>query len=931
MPSSQTLPFHTPDLISHLSVLDEDALDRLPFGVIGFDKQSDAIVACYNAFESRASGLDPYRVLGQPLFGVVAQHMNNSLVAQRFDDAVKSGQPMDVTVDFTFTQRMKAKPATLRLLSSPALDTQFIAALWEPRMNMGMVDIASEHQNLLEFLYKVPVGLVHASLDGDIVFINSVAAGWLMPLAAGAKLQNLFSVLAAVAPELPWCVQSHGRMAGVIVDNLRFENHGSRQHRESPEFVSMTLTKMADDRLMAVFTDVTVQVHDERVFKDSAEQYRAVVSVLNEGIVIHDPAGEPLLCNAAAERMIGTPLPAESARTALASGWAPLCPDGRPMHFQDTPTGIVLSGGTAQAHVAVSSIRGNGERRWLDVSAQAFVHPESGALLGVVTSFKDVTERELLQETLRNQAAHLLELVAQQTAMFDNDLVGIVKLRGQTAVWTNKGLERIFGYGPGELLSRPSRLLFTEDESYRAFQATAHSALQVAGRHRVQWQMCRKDGTPVWIDLSCFLLSEELGESMWMLADMTSMEQAESLRVRADELEADNRRIHEANRLKSQYVANVSHELRTALNGMMGMTSLALQRATDPTQLDWLNKAKRSANHLLFVINDVLDLSKIEADKMQLVQQELQLGGVLETLTDLISQRAAAKGLDFVAVIAPELANRLLVGDSQRLGQILLNLADNAVKFTDAGRVRVEVRVEQELVDGALVRFEVDDAGVGIAPEDISRLFQSFEQIGESSTRGYGGTGLGLAICKRMVDMMHGEIHVHSRLGQGSTFWFTAWLGAGQATHQQVTVPSPVDARKQLRDEFAESSILLVEDDPLNAEVMRGLLEDVAMQVIVAENGALAVTLARYGNYALILMDAQLPVLDGIQATRGIRQIPGLEHTPIIALTASAFVQDRTRCLDAGMSDHLAKPVDPAVLYSTLLKWLRSRPAMLQD
>jgi CheY-like chemotaxis protein/anti-sigma regulatory factor (Ser/Thr protein kinase) len=270
------------------------------------------------------------------------------------------------------------------------------------------------------------------------------------------------------------------------------------------------------------------------------------------------------------------------------------------------------------------------------------------------------------------------------------------------------------------------------------------------------------------------------------------------------------------------------------------------------------------------------------------------------------------------------------MGDAQRLGQILVNLVGNAVKFTEAGAVRVEARVDQEFEDGALVRFEVEDTGVGIAQENTARLFQPFEQIDASSTRRNGGTGLGLAICKRLVQLMHGEIGVHSRLGLGSTFWFTARLGAGQATHQEVLLPSLSDAREQLRREFAEASVLLVEDDPNNQEVLCALLEDAALKVTLADNGASALALVRYIDYALILMDVQMPVLDGIQATRGIRQIPGREHTPIIALTAGAFVQDRNACLDAGMSEHLAKPVDPDGLYGTLLKWLRSKPTMLQ-
>lgn len=407
-----------------------------------------------------------------------------------------------------------------------------------------------------------------------------------------------------------------------------------------------------------------------------------------------------------------------------------------------------------------------------------------------------------------------------------------------------------------------------------------------------------------------------------------SREALQHLIERTAELVIEREAAEAANRAKSAFLANMSHELRTPLNGMMGMTHLALKRATDPVQIDKLNKAMRASEQLLSVINDVLEISRIEADKMELAQKEFQLGGVFERLTNSLSPQVAQKGLGFKVVIAPELASRLLVGDAQHLEQVLVRLAGNAVKFTEAGTVRVAARVEQELEDGALVRFEVEDPGVGIAQENTARLFRSFEQIDASSTRRHGGMGLGLAICKRLVQMMHGEIGVQSRLGLGSTFWFTARLGAGQATHQEVLAPPLTDAREQLRREFAQSSVLLVEDNPINQEVICALLEDADLKVTVAHNGASALALCRYVDHALVLMDLQLPVLDGIQATRGIRQISGREHTPIIALTVSAFVQDRNACLDAGMSDHLAKPVEPAALYGTLLKWLRSKPTM---
>jgi len=382
-----------------------------------------------------------------------------------------------------------------------------------------------------------------------------------------------------------------------------------------------------------------------------------------------------------------------------------------------------------------------------------------------------------------------------------------------------------------------------------------------------------------------------------------------------------------ANRAKSAFLANMSHELRTPMNAIMGMTDLVLRHMTDPKQADQLNKVKQASEHLLHVINDILDLSKIEAERVTMERIDFKLGGVLENLRSLIGLKVKEKGLKLVVEIPPALANLPLRGDPLRLGQILLNLSGNALKFTAAGMICIEVKVLETTSSQLLVRFDVRDTGIGIALEDQSRLFTAFEQADGSMTRKYGGTGLGLAISKRLARMMGGDIGVESQAGQGSDFWFTARFE--KIEHAVPAAPKSSDhAAEEIQARYPDTRVLLVEDEPVNQEVSRELLEEVGLQVDLAEDGAIAVDKARHNDYAVILMDIQMPVMNGIEATRQIRQLPSHGTTPILAMTANAFDEDRQTCLAAGMSDHIGKPVDPEHLFETLLKWLDRRQGL---
>jgi PAS domain S-box-containing protein len=652
--------------------------------------------------------------------------------------------------------------------------------------------------------------------------------------------------------------------------------------------------------LLAIFIDDTERIAADEAVRRSETLLSHLVATSPDLITLTDlSTGRYAMVNRSFEQHIGWSAAEAVGRTSLELGvWA--SEDDR-QHFVQA---LQQDGQVVDAPVSFRTRAGR--TMPMIVSAARFTIERREY---IVINARDVSERERQR--------------LEREAILANASIGIAVTRNRVFTLTNRHFEQIYGWAPGEMIGRSGAEVWPGHETYAQIGNEIGPALARGEAVQLHCQARRKDNSTFLAFVRGRAIDPKNpaeGGTVWIIEDVTAREEAQSALARArDEAEA-------ASRAKSAFLANTSHELRTPLNGMIGLARLARDERSDgPRREQYLEQIVESAQSLAGIISDILDLSKIEAGKLQIEAGNFDLDGLLHTLQRTYATLADARGLTLRLQLPPALPGAPLgrvTGDALRLRQVLSNFLGNALKFTASGQVVMRARRLATEGDGAagLVRFEVEDTGPGIAPEQQARLFEPFTQADQSITRRYGGTGLGLSICRELATLMGGRVGVHSLPGSGSTFWAELPLPVATAAEAPATSADP----RELAASLEGRRVLMVEDNAVNMMIAVALLEAWGAEVAQAGDGHEALAAVQHARAAgqdfdAVLMDVQMPRMSGYEATRRLREA-GLD-VPVIALTAAALVTEREEALAAGMSDFLTKPIDAERLRATLARW----------
>lgn len=879
--------------------------------------------------------------------------------------------------------------------------------------------------------FQLGEGLIgEAAVTGDIVMCRNLVDG----------MVRIESSIISAPPQLVSIVPvagSNGTLAIIEFGYLHEPNYQTEILADALPVVAFSLELLMSKQ--ATLKESKHKEEQQQVLRDTEAWYRSIISSAPDGMLVVDATGIITHCNTKAEEIFGY-----GQDEMLGMPVDMLVPMHIRGHHPQLRESFFAKGGSRSMGEGreLNGLRKDGSPFPVEVGL-SLLPSLGGRGASVCASIRDVTQRVAAEKLVR-ESEKQIRLMLESSPV----AVRVASSGSGRIVFANKSYAEMFGIDPNAMVGLdPAR--FYQDQTDLQFVKQRLSDKEDVINHPVG--LVREDGTKIWVLASYFHIQYggELCVLGWFF-DVTELRRAKEL-------------AEDSTRMKSDFLANMSHEIRTPMNAIIGMAHLALKTDMTPRQRDYVKKIQNSGQHLLGIINDILDFSKIEAGKLSMENADFELAKVLDNISNLISEKAFTKGLELVFDIDLAVPNHLS-GDSLRLGQILINYANNAVKFTEQGEIVISARVLEKSKQDVLLEFSVRDTGIGLTEEQCGKLFQSFQQADTSTSRKYGGTGLGLAIARQLAALMGGEVGVESEYGKGSRFWFTARLGRSRNKSKPL-IPKPdlrgrriliVDDNeiaRQVLQEMLESmtfkvaqapggeralemieeadssgdpfeivfldwrmpfmdgietahkirklrirrqphmamitaygreevireaeiaglqdilikpvnastlfdttirilggaedesrssardvsttledlaiikgaSILLVEDNELNQEVANGLLLDAGFQIDIAEDGEQAIRMITDKAYDAVLMDMQMPVMDGISATIELRKQPKFASLPIIAMTANAMEQDRKRCDEAGMNDFIPKPIDPDELFSILLRWIKPR------
>ena len=568
-----------------------------------------------------------------------------------------------------------------------------------------------------------------------------------------------------------------------------------------------------------------------------------------------------------------------------------------------------------KANIQTQIYRMDGQELDVDLSISVLKDLD-GKVIGSIGIIRDITEQKIAERKIR-ESENTIRVI------LDNSAAAITLTDAEERIisW-NKYTEEMLGLSEKDIYLKHISMLYPKAEWKKIREANIR---ELGSKHHMESKALCSDGSEIDVDLSVNILRNEQGEitgSVGIMQDITEQKKAKEMLLQAKVA------AEEASNAKSLFLANMSHEVRTPMNTIMGMLDLTLDSELEKEQRDNLSVAKDASVNLLSLLNDILDLSRVEAGKITLEDIEFHLHNVARSVVKGMQVLAMDKNLELELDIQPGVPE-LLEGDPVRIRQVIINLINNAIKFTPKGKIRTEIKVASDAENGnMMLLFGIVDQGVGIPKDKQSKIFEVFSQADDSTTRRFGGTGLGLAISKRLVEMMGGRIWVESEEGVGSTFFFTANFKVIQQTASSFipeAEPSEGMTEEFIKKNFKELHILLAEDNVVNQKITVKLLEKMGWKVDTVEDGKAAVDAFERQPYDCILMDANMPILDGLEATKMIRDEERKtgKHVPIIALTARAMEDDKRKCLNVGMDGYVSKPIDRKELYSTIAQILQ--------